>query len=514
MMAATQQAPWTLGELLDGFLPAEGLSLALRTLPISGLSLSAASVESGDVFIALQGAKQHGLAYAEQAVARGAAAILWEVPADGVTPIQAGSLRVPAQGIAQLRSMLGWIAARFYGSPSAELRVTAVTGTDGKTSVTHLLTQAWGLLGQSAAQIGTLGVGRLDALADLGMTTPDALTLQQHLQIFVAHDVARVVMEASSHALDQGRLHGTQIEQAIFTGLARDHLDYHGDEAGYAAAKQRLFAWPGLQQAILRAGDPWSAQWFAQIQHDVTCIRYGLEADADVYAEIEDVSTQEKSIKGQGLRFRIRGVLGEGVVQSALLGRFNVENLLAVFAALRLQDVPLAEALAVLEGVQPVPGRMQSLHKTGFPTAVVDYAHTPQALEAALTSLRASHRGPLAVVFGCGGERDRGKRALMGAVAERLADQVWLTNDNPRSEDPQAILTEILAGFDQPERAYIELDRAQAIQQALATADAQGLVLIAGKGHETTQQMGSIRLPFSDAAAVQQAFRHLAEVRA
>jgi UDP-N-acetylmuramoyl-L-alanyl-D-glutamate--2,6-diaminopimelate ligase len=509
MMAAAQQAPWTLGELLDGLLPAEGLASSLRTLPISGLSLSAASVKPGDVFIALQGTKQHGLTYAEQAIARGAAAILWEIPADGVTPIQAGALRVPAQGIAQLRSLLGWIAARFYGSPSAQLRVTAVTGTDGKTSVTHLLTQAWGLLGQSAAQIGTLGVGGLDALADLGMTTPDALTLQQHLQTFATQDVARVVMEASSHALDQGRLHGTQIKQAIFTGLARDHLDYHGDEASYAAAKQRLFAWPGLQQAILRAGDPWSERWFAQMQRDVTCIRYGLDASAEVRAEIEDAS-----VKGRGLRFRIRGALGEGVVQSTLLGRFNVENLLAVFAALRLQDVPLTEALEVLEGVQPVPGRMQSLYEAGFSTAVVDYAHTPQALEAALTSLRTSHRGPLAVVFGCGGERDRGKRALMGAVAERLADQVWLTNDNPRSEDPQAILAEILAGFDQPERAQIELDRAQAIQQAIAAMDAQGLVLIAGKGHETTQQMGATRLPFSDTAAVQQAFRHLAEVRA
>ena len=412
MMAAAQPAPWTLGELLSGLLSTEGLAPSLRTLPISGLSLSAASVKPGDVFIALQGAKQHGLTYAEQATARGAAAILWEIPADGVTPIQAGALRLPAQGIAQLRSLLGWIAARFYGSPSAQLRVTAVTGTDGKTSVTHLLTQAWGLLGQSAAQIGTLGVGRLDALADLGMTTPDALTLQQHLQAFVTQDVVRVVMEASSHALDQGRLHGTQIEQAIFTGLARDHLDYHGDEASYAAAKQRLFAWPGLQQAILRAGDSWAERWFAQMQRDVSCIRYGFDANAEVRAEIEDASVKYGSTQGRGQRFRIRGVLGEGVVQSALLGRFNVDNLLAVFAALRLQDVPLAQALAVLEGVQPVPGRMQSLYEAGQPTAVVDYAHTPQALEAALTSLRASHRGPLAVVFGCGGDRDRGKRAF------------------------------------------------------------------------------------------------------
>jgi UDP-N-acetylmuramoyl-L-alanyl-D-glutamate--2,6-diaminopimelate ligase len=250
------------------------------------------------------------------------------------------------------------------------------------------------------------------------------------------------------------------------------------------------------------------------MQRDVTCIRYGLDTSAEVRAEFEDASIKNGSTQGRGLRFRIRGALGEGVVQSALLGRFNVENLLAVFAALRLQDVPLTEALEVLEGVQPVPGRMQSLYEAGFSTAVVDYAHTPQALEAALTSLRTSHRGPLAVVFGCGGERDRGKRALMGAVAERLADQVWLTNDNPRSEDPKAILAEILAGFDQPERAQIELDRAQAIQQAIAAMDAQGLVLIAGKGHETTQQMGATRLPFSDTAAVQQAFRHLAEVRA
>ncbi len=510
MMAAAKQAPWTLGELLAGLLPTDGLSLSLQNLPVSGLSLSAATVQSGDVFIALQGAKQHGLSYAEQAIAGGATAILWEIPANGVTPIQAAGLRVPAQGIAQLRSLLGWAAARFYDAPSEQLRVTGVTGTDGKTSVTHLLTQAWGLLGQSTVQIGTLGVGRLGALAELGMTTPDALTVQQHMHDFVAQGVARVVMEASSHALDQGRLHGTRIEQAIFTGLARDHLDYHGDEVSYAAAKQRLFAWPGLQQAILHAGDPWVEQWLPQLRKDVACVRYGLDASAEVRAEIEGTS----ALAVQGLRFRIRGALGEGVVRSPLLGRFNIENLLAVFAALRLQEVPVAEALAVLENIQPVPGRMQSMHQARLPVAVVDYAHTPQALEAALTSLRAMHVGPLAVVFGCGGERDRGKRALMGAVAERLADQVWLTNDNPRSEDPQTILAEILAGFERPECAQIELDRAQAIQQALAAADAQGLVLIAGKGHETTQQIGAARLPFSDPAAVQQAFRYLAEVRA
>jgi UDP-N-acetylmuramoyl-L-alanyl-D-glutamate--2,6-diaminopimelate ligase len=506
MMAAEKQAQWTLGELLTGLLPVGGLPSSLQGLPVSGLCLSAAAVQPGDVFIALQGMKQHGLAFAEQATARGAAAILWEIPANGVVPIQTAALQVPAQGIAQLRSLLGWVAAGFYGSPSELLRITAVTGTDGKTSVAHLLTQAWGLLGQSTAHMGTLGVGRLGALADLGMTTLDALRLQQHLHEFAAQEVARVVMEASSHALDQGRLHGTQIEQAIFTGLARDHLDYHGDETRYAASKQRLFAWPGLQQAILHAGDPWSEQWYAQMHPDVTCIRYGLEASAEVHAEIEDAPV------GQGLRFRIRGVLGEGVIQSTLLGRFNVENLLAVFAALRLQEVPLADALRVLENLQSVPGRMQSLHQPGSPQAVVDYAHTPQALEAALTSLRVRHHGPLAVVFGCGGERDRGKRALMGTIAEHHADQVWLTNDNPRSEDPQGILTEILAGFEHPEAVHIELDRAQAIQQALAALDANGLVLIAGKGHETTQQIGSDCLPFTDQAAVQQAFRRLAEV--
>lgn len=509
MMAATKQARWALGELMHGLLPAPGLSASLQALPISGLSLSADSVQPGDVFIALQGAKQHGLAYAEQAIARGALAILWEIPANGVTPIQAAGLRVPAQGIAQLRSLLGWVSARFYGMPSELLQITAVTGTDGKTSVTHLLTQAWGLLGKASAQIGTLGVGRLESLCDLGMTTPDALTLQQQFAAFTAEGIKHVVMEASSHALDQGRLHGTQIEQAIFTGLARDHLDYHGDEASYAAAKQRLLAWPQLKQAILRAGDAYAEQWHAQIRSDVTSIRYGLQHDAEIQAVITDPAGSAQP----GMRFEIQGVMGKGVVQSALLGRFNVENLLAVFAALRLQDVSLADALDVLHNLQPVPGRMQSLQHPGLPTAVVDYAHTPQALEAALSSLRATHSGPISIVFGCGGERDSGKRALMGAVAERLADQVWLTNDNPRSEDPQAILSQILTGFIQPERAHIELDRAQAIQQALASTVANGMVLIAGKGHETTQQIGAEHLPFHDPLAVQQAFDALSGVR-
>ncbi len=498
MMATAQTMAWTLGAVLEGLLPEAGLPDSLRTVPVQGLSLNAAQIHPGDVFIALQGSKQHGLAFAEQATARGAAAILWEIPADGVTPIQAASLRIPAAGIPQLRSLLGWLASRIQQQPSTQLAITAVTGTDGKTSVAHLLTQAWGLLGQSAAQIGTLGMGPLAQLRDVGMTTPDSLLLQQGLRGFVEAGVQRVAMEASSHALDQGRLHGTQIQQAIFTGLARDHMDYHADEAAYAAAKQRLFAWPGLQQAILCGGNVWSERWAALLGADVACVRYGLDASCEVWAR----PLMEQAQGVQPLRFALDGVLGRGQVQSRLLGDFNLYNLLAVFAALRMQEVSLADACAVLHELEPVPGRMQWLRAADQAAVVIDYAHTPQALEAVLRSLRATHPGRVHLVFGCGGERDRGKRPLMAAVAERFADQIWLTNDNPRNEDPQTIVAEIRAGLRQPAGVRVELDRAAAIAAAIHAADAEDLVLIAGKGHETTQQIGAQYLPFSDLAAV------------
>ncbi|ROR29679.1 UDP-N-acetylmuramoyl-L-alanyl-D-glutamate--2,6-diaminopimelate ligase [Inmirania thermothiophila] len=462
-------------------------------VPVRGLALDSRRLAPGEVFLACRGSRGHGLAHLDAALAAGAAAVLWE-PAPGVAP--PAGLAVPAVAVPGLGRRAGELAARFWGDPSARLEVVGITGTNGKTSVAHFLVQAWEAAGVSAAFVGTLGVGRLEALEPTGHTTPDPVTLQARLADFAAAGVRRVAMEVSSHALDQDRVAGVRFRAAVFTNLSRDHLDYHGDMAAYGAAKARLLAWPGLALRVVNADDPFGAAWLARAGAEA--LTYGLGAGAWLRAEAVEATPA-------GLRLVLRRGRERAVLATPLAGRFNAANLLAAAAVLLGQGAALAEAVRLLAAVAPVPGRMERLGGGALPTVLVDYAHTPDALAQALEAARAHARGRLWCVFGCGGERDRGKRPLMGAAAERLADVVVLTDDNPRGEDGDAIIAEILAGMRRPQAARIERDRGRAIRLAVAEAGAGDVVLVAGKGHETTQEVGGRRLPWSDREAVRAA---------
>jgi UDP-N-acetylmuramoyl-L-alanyl-D-glutamate--2,6-diaminopimelate ligase len=459
---------------------------------VRGLTLDSRQVHAGDAFIALRGARAHGITFAPAALAQGASAVIAETPAP--TPASGESRgEAPLIWVDDLRDRVGEIAARFFGRPSSALRTIGVTGTNGKTSIVQLLAAALNGLGQRAATIGTLGAGFVGALRAGERTTPDAISVQALLAEFRDHGASHVAMEVSSHALEQGRVNAVGFEVAVFTNLTRDHLDYHGTMEAYGAAKARLFAWPGLQSAVINVDDAFGRTLASRLQAGTQRLRYALEAqDAEVRAG--DVRASDA-----GLAFTLHTPWGSGAVQSALLGRFNVYNLLAVAATLGALGQPFAHIVKALQTLAPVPGRMNRLGGgNAQPLVVVDYAHTPDALEQALGSLRAHCAGRLVCVFGCGGERDAGKRPLMGAIAERLADRVIVTDDNPRSEDGAAIVRQIVAGLARPERAVVERDRAAAIALALRSAHGGDAVLIAGKGHEPYQEIGGQRLPFDD----------------
>jgi UDP-N-acetylmuramoyl-L-alanyl-D-glutamate--2,6-diaminopimelate ligase len=474
---------------------------------VRGLAIDSREVREGDAFVALEGMREHGITFAPMALARGAVAVLAERPEEAAASAPASlgekaGIRDSGFGIGEakpivwidgLRGKVGAIASRFFGDPSQSMTVIGVTGTNGKTSTVHLLAQALHHAGHKVATIGTLGAGLVGAVAEGARTTPDAIAVQGLLATFRDEGASHVAMEVSSHALDQGRVNAVAFDLAVFTNLTRDHLDYHGTMQAYGAAKERLFAWPGLDAAIINVDDPFGRA-LAMRANAPALIRYGVDRDdADVVASAIETATS-------GLQFHLRTPWGEGEIATRLLGRFNVSNLLAVAACLgRLGFAfeAIREALATLE---PVSGRMNRIGGDALPLVVVDYAHTPDALEQALTSLRAHAHGTLVCVFGCGGERDAGKRPQMGAIAEALADIVIVTDDNPRGEDGNTIVDEIISGLENPERATVERDRRKAISLAIHAAHAGDIVLIAGKGHEPYQEIGGVRYPFDDLA--------------
>jgi UDP-N-acetylmuramoyl-L-alanyl-D-glutamate--2,6-diaminopimelate ligase len=483
----THARSMSLRELLDGHADAG----AAGDIVVRGLALDSRRVEAGDAFVALDGAHAHGITFAPAASARGAAAILADTAGAATPrPVHAST---PALWIDGLREKLGAIAARFFGEPSRDLAVVGVTGTNGKTSTVQLIAQALQRAGRTSATIGTLGAGLVGALRAGERTTPDAIEVQGLFAQFRDEGATHVAMEVSSHALDQGRVNAVEFDVAVFTNLTRDHLDYHGTMDAYGAAKARLFAWPGLRAAIVNVDDAFGRELAASARDDITLLRYGIDNAA------ADIVARDVRAGASGLSFRLVTPWGEGDVATSLLGRFNVSNLLAVAAslgALGFDFAAIADALAQLE---PVAGRMSRLGGVdGQPLVVVDYAHTPDALEQALTTLRAHCAGALVCVFGCGGERDAGKRPQMGAIAEALADRVVVTDDNPRGEDGDAIVAQILAGLAHPERARVERDRGAAIALAVAQTQADDVVLIAGKGHEPYQEVAGVRRPFDD----------------
>ncbi|MDO1529524.1 UDP-N-acetylmuramoyl-L-alanyl-D-glutamate--2,6-diaminopimelate ligase [Fulvimonas sp. R45] len=479
-----------LDQLLAGIARAD----ACGDLAVEGLALDSRRVRPGEAFFALHGTREHGIAYAAQAARQGAAVILAEAPAPGEAVRSVDG--VPVLWIDGLHAQVGEIAARFFGRPSAAMRMVGVTGTNGKTSTVQLLAQALAILGHRPATIGTLGAGLHGALHEGERTTPDAISVQALLAEFRAAGASHVAMEVSSHALAQDRVAGVEFEVAAFTNLTRDHLDYHGSMEAYGEAKAKLFAWPGLKAAAINVDDAFGRALAGWLPAGVRVLRLSAMGDAAADVAAGDVVTS-----AEGIAFALRTPWGTRTIRSALLGRFNVDNLLAVAACLGALGEPFDRIADALESLRPISGRMNRLGgHDGLPLAVVDYAHTPDALEQALAALRAHCAGRLVCVFGCGGERDAGKRPQMGAIAERLADVAIVTDDNPRGEDGDAIVAQIVAGMARPAVAHVERDRAAAIHAALDMARAGDVVLIAGKGHETYQEGAHGKRPFDDLA--------------
>jgi UDP-N-acetylmuramoyl-L-alanyl-D-glutamate--2,6-diaminopimelate ligase len=477
----------TLDGLLQDFASAPAI-------PVSGLALDSRRVRGGDAFFALRGQRAHGLQHAQQAVARGAAAIVWE-PAEGVV---APSAAVPQFAVEQLSWHLGEIAARFHGRAADRLFIAGITGTDGKTSTAHLVAQILDHAGMGCAYIGTLGTGRLDRLDEATHTTPDALSLHERLAELVQEGAQACAMEVSSHALDQNRVGGLRFDAAVLTNLGRDHLDYHGDLEYYARAKRRLFEAGAGGALIFNRDDARGAQWSAEFgaDPDARVTVYGLDGAAP--SRGDHVIGRDLQLDEHGMRLRLDTSWGEAVCRAPLLGRFNAYNLMAAMAVVLASGVALDRAVEALQHLRTVPGRIEGFRRAGAPLVVVDYAHTPQALEQILLALRPHARRRLVCVFGCGGDRDPGKRPLMGAAAARLADALVVTDDNPRSESPETITQAILSGVPAGASASVVHDRAEAIRTAVRMADPGDVIVVAGKGHERTQTYGAEVRPFSD----------------
>ena len=480
---------------------------AIDGLGIRRLTNDSRAVRPGDTFVAYPGYARDGRHFIGAALAGGAASVLWE---------RAGfewdrEWRSPNLGLRNLRRHAGEIASRVHGRPSARLRMIGVTGTNGKTTCSQWIAQALTRAGRDCAVIGTLGFGLRAPLKPVANTTPDALWLHAQLADFARRGAQAVAMEVSSIGLDQDRVSGVEFDVALFTNLTRDHLEYHRTMRRYQDAKARLFAWDTLKHAVVNLDDDFGAWLARRIRRPgLGVVGYGFGAARGAHVTGSNLVTG-----AHGVAFDVRSPWGPAHVASPVLGRHNAYNLLGTLAVLLASGVPLPKAIAALAAVRPVPGRLQRLGGGAKPLVVVDYAHTPDALKHALVTLRellgdsspvTRHSSRLICVFGCGGERDRGKRPLMGRVAERLADRVVVTSDNPRSEDPREIIEDIVAGTrGAAEEIVIEPNRLSAIRRAVASARRGDIVLVAGKGHENYQEIRGVRRLFSDVAVAKEA---------
>jgi UDP-N-acetylmuramoyl-L-alanyl-D-glutamate--2,6-diaminopimelate ligase len=464
---------------------------------IVDLALDSREVRAGSLFLALRGTKTHGLEHAADAAARGASAVLWE-PAAGVEPPSFAGKPFAAP-IPDLRRLTGRIADRFFQWPSSQMRIVGVTGTNGKTTCAYLITQCLERLGRPAAYMGTIGWGFLGRLETPTHTTPDAVSVHRSLARLKSQGVREVAMEVSSHALDQGRVDGVRFHSAAFTNLSRDHLDYHASMQAYGEAKARLFGGQDLEHAVINVGDPVGRELAHKLVGGAPLTAVWVGNRADAWLAERFLEAREVRLDLQGISLDIESSSGEITLSTKLLGRFNAENVLVVLGCLLALGVPTAEAAAALAGCAAPPGRMEVIEPRApdKPLAVIDYAHTPDALAKALAALREHCRGALWCVFGCGGDRDAGKRPIMGSIADDLADEIIVTDDNPRSEDPQEIIRAITRGI-KTHPARVIPDRAAAIASALNRAGASDIVLIAGKGHEDYQIYGATRRSFSD----------------
>ena len=464
----------------------------------TGVADDSRQVEPGDLFLAYPGDLADGRAYIADAIRRGACAVVWQAGGNFAWNPEWAIPELQATG---LRSLAGVLADDVFGHPSEAISLIAITGTNGKTTISQCLARAWP---RPCAIIGTLGAGFPEALIDTGFTTPEATTLMRYLARFRADGAAACALEASSIGIEEGRMNGARVDVAVFTNLTRDHLDYHGSMEAYAAAKEKLFRWPGLRLAVINLDDAFGDR-LAVATTARKVLGYAIDNPSAAVRAESLVETPT------GQRFQLVLPSGRADVETPLVGRYNIHNLLAVAAVLHDAGLPVADVAARIAALLPPPGRLERVGGEDEPLIVVDYAHTPDALENALGALRATaaaRGGRLVAVFGCGGDRDKGKRPQMGAVAERLADRALVTSDNPRSEAPLAIIDDIRAGMQHPQ---VIADRAEAIRQAVIEADSRDVILLAGKGHEPYQEIAGVRYPFSD---VQQAIAALEARRA
>jgi len=466
-------------------------------IEVTDVTATSSRVTAGGLFLACHGRRHHGLEFADEAVAAGAAVIAWE-PESGV-PAPALPAPVISLPVPNLSAEVGAIAHRFFGKPSAQIDVTGITGTNGKTTTAWLVAQAQQYLGATSGYMGTLGYGVGASLKPSALTTPGVIAVHRRLRELIGMGATTIAMEVSSHGLDQGRIDAVDMRIAAFTNLTRDHLDYHGSFEAYGAAKARLFAIDSLESAIINVGDPFGAELADTCPAGVKVIAIALQErllpgiHASLTAAI--VATSDT-----GLVLKFAGEFGEAEMHSPLWGRFNAENLLVAVGILLAQGYALADAVAALGRCAAPEGRTEIIRgAVGQPLVVIDFAHTPDALTQVIDVIRQHCFGAITVVFGCGGDRDKGKRGEMGSAASRLANRVIVTDDNPRYEDPQAIVDEIVAGMDDRSRVEVEHDRARAIRLAIEGAGTGDAVLVAGKGSERYQLVAGSARPFADA---------------
>jgi len=486
--------------LLEGFID-DALIEQCRDITVNALVQDNRKARNGNLFIAHQGYNTHGLLYAQDAVAKGVSVVLWDGDLSNRDEIlDSISNKVLCLHCDDLKYKVGAIASRYYEQPSLSLDTIGVTGTDGKTSIAHFLAQCLDAYDVHCGVLGTLGNGFINDLHPTGLTTVDALLVQKTLAEIQQAGAKHVVMEVSSHGLDQGRVNGVAFTTAVLSNMAIDHLDYHGTLDNYAAAKRRLFYTPGLGAAVINLDDEFGRKLAAEVRDHVCVWGYSLEKDISACKDLADyfINTQEIKAFEHGYHLTVSTPKGEACFDIPLLGRFNVSNAMAVLATLLVSRFSLEHAVSSLSSIRSVDGRVEIIAELEKPVVVVDYAHTEQGLSAVCQSMREHFTGKMWCVFGCGGDRDRSKRPLMAKVAEKYADRIIVTTDNPRHENPQAIIDEVMTGFSSTENVEAILDRRQAIDVAISNAQPGDVVLLAGKGHETSQIVGDVHIAFDD----------------
>lgn len=468
---------------------------------ITGLAIDSRRVKPGYLFFACKGTQQDGNDFIEDAIKNGAAAILSDVDTQ-TTPVRLHH-NIPLFPVQNLNQYIGIIAEDYFGQPNKKLKIVGITGTNGKTSCSHFVAQALQQNNKLCGVIGTLGTGLYGKIVEGTLTTPDAITLHALFANFVEQDANYVSMEASSHSIDQGRINGIEFEVGVFTNLTRDHLDYHLTMDAYGTAKKKLFDNPLTKNAVINADDEFGRKLIENLSRD-HIYAYSTNKNVSLTKPVPISYADNVHLTLAGMSATVTTPWGEGDLHVPLIGKFNLSNVLAVLTTLCLLDIPFKTALSSLSSLSSVPGRMQTFNGKNKPLVVVDYSHTPDSLEKALTSLREHCRGKLYCLFGCGGDRDRGKRPLMAKIAEKLADQVMVTDDNPRTESPAQIVADIVSGFSDSAKIIVQHDRSKAIRDIIQYAQEGDCVLIAGKGAETYQQIGNEKIPFSDIEKVKE----------